>query len=301
MEIPLSRPDITEAEIEAVCEVLRTPNLSLGPKLGEFEQAKLVASDGAAWDYFGVSVSISGDYAIVGAYYDGDKGTNSGSAYIFKRDGTSWPEQAKLTASDGAAWDNFGVSVSISGDYALVGTYGDYSESAYIFNRDGTSWPEQEKLLASDSAAEDYFGFSVSISSDYVIVGAWKDDDNEENSGSAYIFEKVLCPDSDLTGDCCVDSNDINVLSGLWLFNELSLDLYPAVGDGVVNFPDWAVFAQGWLTTYDIADCAEFAEQWLLTGARYCVADIAPQPDGDGRVNMLDFAELAGQWLYGSE
>ncbi len=73
-------------------------------------EVKLTASDGAADDYFGYSVSISGDYAIVGAYYDDDSGSNSGSAYIFKRDGTSWGEQAKITASDGAAGDLFGAS-----------------------------------------------------------------------------------------------------------------------------------------------------------------------------------------------
>ena len=178
---------------------------------------------------------------------------------------------------------------------------GNDSGSAYIFKRDGTSWLEQGKLLASDGAAFDYFGVSVSISGDYVVVGAFNDDDNGEDSGSAYISEKVLCPDSDLTGDCCVDSNDLGVLSGQWLFNELSLDLYPAEGDGVVNLLDWAVFAQGWPTTYGIADCVEFAEQWLLTGQKHCVADIAPPPYGDGRVNMLDFAELAAQWLQEPE
>jgi len=70
---------------------------------------------------------------------DDDNGTNSGSAYIFKRSGTSWAEEAKLTASDGDDADYFGSSVSISGDYAIVGAYwdddnGTNSGSAYIFN-----------------------------------------------------------------------------------------------------------------------------------------------------------------------
>ena len=157
------------------------------------ELAKLLAADGAATDYFGYSVSISGDYAIVGAYQDDDYGTGSGSAYIFYYDGTSWSEQAKLLASDGAAGDYFGYSVSISGDYAIVGADGDddsgsYSGSAYIFKRDGTNWSQQAKLTASDGAANDSFGISVSISGDYAIVGADGDDDNGSNSGSAYIF-----------------------------------------------------------------------------------------------------------------
>jgi hypothetical protein len=87
---------------------------------------KLTASDGTSWDQFGGSVSISGDYAIVGASEDNDNGNNdSGSAYVFERINSSWTEIAKLTASDGASEDYFGLSVSISGDYAIVGALGD--------------------------------------------------------------------------------------------------------------------------------------------------------------------------------
>ena len=103
---------------------------------------KLVASDGAASDSFGYSVSISSDgtTALIGARLDDDKGTDGGSAYVFKFNGTSWTQQAKLTASDGAANDYFGYSVSISSDgtTALIGaTYDDDkgtdSGSAYVF------------------------------------------------------------------------------------------------------------------------------------------------------------------------
>ncbi|MCX5635489.1 MAG: FG-GAP repeat protein [Planctomycetota bacterium] len=160
------------------------------------ERQKLLASDGTAGILFGRSVSISGNYAIVGASSDDDNGGDSGSAYIFNRDGTNWVQQQKLTASDGAASDQFGYSVSISGDYAIVGAYGDddkgsASGSAYIFKRDGTSWVQQQKLLASaDGATNDYFGRSVSISGDYAIAGAYGDDDKGSCSGSAYIFKR---------------------------------------------------------------------------------------------------------------
>ena len=83
--------------------------------------AKLLASDGAAYDYFGRSVALSGDYALVGAYKDNDNGSWSGSAYVFVRSGTSWSQQAKLLASDGAAVDFFGYSVALSGDYIRAG------------------------------------------------------------------------------------------------------------------------------------------------------------------------------------
>ncbi len=158
------------------------------------QQAKLTANDGAAFDYFGVSVSISGDYAIVGADGDDDNGNSSGSAYIFERSGNNWTQQAKLTASDGVNDDDFGYSVSISGDYAIVSAdnnnNGYNSGSAYIFERSGTNWTQQAKLIADDGAAFDFFGLSVSISGDYAIMGAYRDDDNGSSSGSAYIFER---------------------------------------------------------------------------------------------------------------
>ena len=154
------------------------------------EQQKLTPSDGAAGDIFGNSVSISGDTAIIGAYGDDDNGSDSGSAYVFVRSGTTWTEQQKLTASDGAASDWFGFSVSISGDTAIVGAYEDDSGegSAYVFVRSGTTWTEQQKLTASDGAASDSFGRSVSISGDTAIIGAFGDDDDGSNSGSAYVF-----------------------------------------------------------------------------------------------------------------
>jgi len=102
------------------------------------EQDKLLASDEAGDDYFGRSVSIDGDYAIVGARLDDDNGEHSGSAYVFTRSGTDWTEQAKLLPSDGAYWDDFGYSVSIDGDYAIIGAYADDNDngassgSAYV-------------------------------------------------------------------------------------------------------------------------------------------------------------------------
>ncbi len=158
-------------------------------------EQKLTASDGASYDHFGYIVSIDGDYAVISAYWDDDNGYNSGSAYIFHKSGTTWTEQAKLTASDGAAEDFFGISVSISGDYAVIGAYcdddnGSNSGSAYIFHRSETTWTQQAKLTASDGAYEDYFGTSVSISGDYALIDAHRDDDNGNNSGSAYIFHR---------------------------------------------------------------------------------------------------------------
>jgi len=156
------------------------------------EQAQLTASDGAANDLFGYSVSINGDYAIVGAIWK-DVGNNpdQGKAYIYHRSGTIWSEQAQLTASDGTANDSVGYSVSINGDYAIVGACNkdvgsnSYQGKAYIYHRSGTTWSEQAQLTASDGAEYDLFGYSVSINGDYAIVGAF---DKDYTWGAAYIF-----------------------------------------------------------------------------------------------------------------
>ena len=99
-------------------------------------QQKIVASDRTAGDYFGWSVAISGDYAIVGAYDEDedDAGANTlsdaGSAYIFNRNGTTWSQQQKIVASDRAAGDQFGWSVAISGDYAILGAFSEDHDAA---------------------------------------------------------------------------------------------------------------------------------------------------------------------------
>ena len=161
------------------------------------EVAELTASDRAAFDFFGFSVSLSGDRALVGADGNDHLGSTSGSAYVFERQGDgSWLEVAKLNASDGAAGDRFGISVSLSGDHALVGAFWDDNPladggSAYVFERQGDgSWLEVDKLTASDSAADDWFGFSVSLSGDRAIVGASAYYDLNPSGGSAYVFER---------------------------------------------------------------------------------------------------------------
>jgi len=163
------------------------------------EYQKLTANDGETNDAFGFRVSVSGEYLVIGAFGDDDKGSRAGAAYIFKRDGNTWSEQIKLTAGDGAESDRFGNAVSISGDRLVVGApvdddNGEDSGSIYIFNHDGSNWNESTKLIASDGQAIDYFGTWVSISGNYLIAGANADDDNGENSGSAYIYELSPAP-----------------------------------------------------------------------------------------------------------
>ena len=132
----------------------------------------LAASDGAAYDQFGKSVSISGDTGLVGAWGDN---SNTGAAYVFLRSGTSWSQQAKLTATDATSTDQFGWSVAIDADTAVIGAPFDNSNTGavYVFTRSGTTWSQQTKLTADDAFSRDFFGWSVAISGNTIIVGAY--------------------------------------------------------------------------------------------------------------------------------
>ena len=154
------------------------------------EQQKLTASDAAPADFFGFSVSISGNTVVIGAFGDD---SSRGAAYVFTRSGTLWTEQQKLTAPDREPGDGFGRGVSVSGDTAIIGANGDDSArgSAYVFTRSGTVWTGQQKLTASDGAAADLFGFSVVVSGDTAIVGAYgKDVELNGDQGAAYVFTR---------------------------------------------------------------------------------------------------------------
>jgi hypothetical protein len=161
------------------------------------EVKKLTAGDAADSDFFGSSVAISEDYALVGAPDIGGEDNSRGSAYIFYRHqggDNNWGEVKKLTAGDSEDWDDFGSSLDISGDYVLVGAEkgNGYRGAAYIYfrNQGGVdNWGHLKKLTASDAEDSDFFGWSVSISGDYVIVGAHGEDGTGQFIGAAYIFE----------------------------------------------------------------------------------------------------------------
>ncbi|MEW6741251.1 MAG: FG-GAP repeat protein [Planctomycetota bacterium] len=159
------------------------------------EAQKLTASDGTADAGFGYSVALYGAVALVGTRRGVVAGVEQGAAYVFRFDGTRWVEQQKLTASDGAAWDGFGWSVSLSGSLALIGAPGDdvasaiNQGSAYAFRYDGTGWVEVRKLTASDGKADDFFGDSVSLNDGVALVGrpgTWPGTD----PGAAYVFRE---------------------------------------------------------------------------------------------------------------
>ena len=179
------------------------------------EVYKLTASDRGLEDQFSSSISVYGNYAIVGALTEDedDMGnntfSNAGSAYIYEKgnDG-SWTEKQKLVALDRDIEDQFGYAVAIYNNYAVVGAWAeDHDEngnnsmslagSAYIFKRNSSGkWNQIQKIVASDRFGADQFGSSVAIYGDYIVVGTYREDEDESGTntlseaGSIYIYQK---------------------------------------------------------------------------------------------------------------
>ncbi|MEA3476911.1 MAG: T9SS type A sorting domain-containing protein, partial [Bacteroidota bacterium] len=226
--------------------------------------------------YFGISVGLDGNYAIIGASLDDSGGNKSGAAFIFYNDGNSWSQQAKLLSGDVNPDDYFGFSVSLSGEYAIVGAVNAIhqtfrSGAAYIFKRSDAQWTEQIKLLDSNSTIDIAFGASVSLQGNYALIGVPEDDQNGSHSGTAYIYEndgtdwieltKLLASDgveSDRFGwsvnideERAVVGAPVQYAGGLYcgaaylyegfvtgiaeLFIPLEFDLYPVPAKDIVN------------------------------------------------------------------
>jgi hypothetical protein len=145
-------------------------------------ETKLLASDGAAGDRFGISVAIDGDSAVVGAW---EIGSSEGAAYVLDHESGGWTEKETLTASDAAPGDHFGRGVAIQGGTFVVGSpdHG-FGGAAYVYTRGSGGFGEQ-KLVASDPSSAAQFGASVAIDGDTLVVGAFAKDDER---GAAYVF-----------------------------------------------------------------------------------------------------------------
>jgi len=164
--------------------------------LAQCEQAKLTASDAAREQYFGRAVSISGDVAVIGAEGDAHAGFQSGSAYVFRRIGSTWVQEQKLIASDAFESDQFGNAVAISGNTAMITAvgadmlgYAGNTGAVYVFGWDGAHWVEQQKLLASDSLDGWQLGWSIALNGDFAAVGQVGDSfAGASEAGAVYVF-----------------------------------------------------------------------------------------------------------------
>ena len=182
----------------AVKEML--DQLSTSPEMQQkvkeaFEQeAQLLASDGTINSAFGVEVSFDGQLALIGASQEGNW---KGSAYVFRLDGTTWVEEAKLTASDGVSGDWFGHEVVVKGDIALIGAeQKDDVGAAYVFRRNGTMWTETTKLNPGELTK--FFGISGGINDNFLFVGATNSDIATRSSVYTFDLSEIISTASEV-------------------------------------------------------------------------------------------------------
>ncbi|MFH1270291.1 MAG: FG-GAP repeat protein [Nanoarchaeota archaeon] len=160
------------------------------------EKQKLTASDGAQGDQFGYSVDVSGDVTVIGANHDSDLGMSFGSAYIFRFNGVDWVEESKLLTSNGVGGGEFGSTVSVSGNVAVIGAHlndelGPDTGAAYVYRFNGIDWTEEQKLASEDIYRFDEFGSAVAVCDDVIVVGAKGEDSGSMTTGAAYIFRST--------------------------------------------------------------------------------------------------------------
>ncbi|MHC4844843.1 MAG: IPT/TIG domain-containing protein, partial [Planctomycetota bacterium] len=151
------------------------------------QEQKMTASDAAAGDEFGYSVSVSGDVLVVGAYQNDDGGTDSGSAYVFRRTAGTWNEEQKLLAGDAAADDFFGTAVDIEGEDVLVGAWGENlgAGAAYRFEKPAATWNQTAKLTRPNTGL---LGAGVAVSYPFAAAGAPITDSVAGFAGAAYTW-----------------------------------------------------------------------------------------------------------------
>ena len=195
-----------------------------------------VINDGA-----GGAVDVDRDTMIVGVPgFDLPSKSGAGAAVVFRWQGTSWVEEARLTATDAAAGDRFGTSVAIQGNTAVVGAYlhdlpsKTDAGAVYVFQRSGTTWTQIAKLTASNSAANDNLGISVDLDGDTILAGAWLKTLLTSQQGAAYVFTRNAAG----TWSQQAQLSDVNGTASDWFGNRVALEGDTAViaspGDDVI-------------------------------------------------------------------
>ena len=266
------------------------------------ETAKLTASDGAGNDYFGISVAIDGDVVVAGAYQDDDAclpldpNCNSGSAYVFDMPGGGWvstnQEDHKLTASDGVTLEEFGASLSKSGDVLLVASPQRWSSppghgAGYVYFYNGVNWVEKGKLIPSDGETYDSYAASVSLDGDQAVIGAfeWDYDDGGVPGrvvGAMYIFDYLSdCDDSGVLDICDIASGSLNDADDNGMPDECEVPTCELMGDvnddDVLNALDVAGFVRVKLDVPEPGDnpaCADYGTGSLAGDVQAFIDDL---------------------------
>jgi hypothetical protein len=276
-------------------------------------QATLTASDGASWDWFGWAVAIEGDTALIAGR---DHNFGAGAVYVFDRSGDEWTQEQTLTASDAGQGDQFGDSVALDGDTALVGasqhTVGsNYDQgAAYVFTLSGTSWAQQAELIASDGTEDAGFGSSVALSGDTALIGS--PNPGGEGDGAAYVFvssgagwtqQTELVPeaggDMDFFGKSVALDGDTALVGAPW-----QMSSGPSTTQGLVyvftrSGPSWSRQAE--LTADDEAS-DEFGWSVALDGDNALIGSPEHQVGAnDGQGTAYLFTGSGSSWSQQSE
>ncbi|MCP3905962.1 MAG: hypothetical protein GY715_20245, partial [Planctomycetes bacterium] len=221
--------------------------------IGWVHEAELEAPDAEGQERFGRAVALAANIAVVGASHDGDDGTHSGSAYVYRRGPEGWTEDRKLTASDAAAGARFGRAVSIApvGDLVVIGAPSAGavgSGAAYLFADHGGKWSEVAKFAPYADVSGAQFGTSTAAASGRAVVGAPR---GSEDPGTVDVIltEPGACPSiGDLNGDGRVSFADLLMLAGAWgacppIPAPCAADLN---GDGIVSGTDLLMLLSRW-------------------------------------------------------
>ncbi|MHC5028114.1 MAG: hypothetical protein ACYTGR_15280 [Planctomycetota bacterium] len=295
------------------------------------QQAKLLPSDGAAVDRVGWSVDLDGDTAVLSGHRNDDAGSSSGSAYVFVRSpDDTWTQQAKLTAADAAAGDEFGHDVAVSGETIIVGAYkdddhGSSSGSVYVFDRgEGGAWQQTAKLTASDANSGYHFGRFIDLDGETALIGS--PFHHPLNYGAAYVLrrtdgawseEAVLFADVPTTqewfgSDVCIDGTTAVVGSfygegnhpgEAYAFRDAgdgwALVANPTAADGAIGdgFGRHLGLDEGAIVIGASAD----DDQGVDSGAAYtfaleCAGSAPGDVTGDGIVNVQDLNAVLIEW-----
>ncbi|MBV9958065.1 MAG: VCBS repeat-containing protein, partial [Acidobacteria bacterium] len=291
-------------------------------------QTTLVGVDRGPSDRFGNSVAIEGNTAVIGVFGDNtDAGFDTGSVYVYARSGTTWTQQAFLTANDAQPFDFFGTSVAISGNTIAIGAYGCDGPStfetgaAYVFQRSGTTWSRVAKLVATDGKSDDKLGWSIAINGNNIVAGAYYYDlPNRQNTGAAYLFQRsgsfwvqssLDFLDNGAPGDLYgngVAISDNTIISGspnhdkedalnygaayAYIFHPNLRNTNDFEGDGRT---DLSVFRPADNTWYakESSNSLLFTRQFGTSGDLLAPADY----DGDGRTDVAVFRPSSGSWF----
>jgi hypothetical protein len=265
---------------------------------------KIIASDGDTEDYFGQSISIHEDTAVIGAPYDDDTGTSSGSVYVFNKVNGVWTEGQKISASDTTENDRFGIDLDLLDDSLVIAANGDdengfNSGSAYVFINNGSTWIEQQKLIPSDGQATDLFGFSAALSENYFLIGARYEDENGIDAGSAYIFPEHIDTPATISGDVVgsvyqgssIFGSVIAIdIDGLLDGSYFTITSSPNYGQASINPSSgyWTYVADASFVGSDFFTLTVTDDLGGTTEQNISITITGPDTDGDGIYDFLD-------------